>query len=93
VSAYHAFYREDHGRETRPTYYFQWKLQRPYHIDYCFIPATWAKHVRRVEIGEYEEWKKHSDHRPLLIEVTENAVQPLRRGDDRFEATKLTPVI
>ena len=74
VSAYHAFRGEAHGQETRHTYYFQWKQQRPYHIDYCFIPAAWAKNVRRVEIGEYEEWKLHSDHRPLLIELAQNAV-------------------
>jgi hypothetical protein len=26
------------------------------------------------EIGEHEEWKLHSDHRPLLIELVQNAV-------------------
>lgn len=33
VSAYHSFHGEKHGQETRPTYYFQWKEARPYHID------------------------------------------------------------
>jgi hypothetical protein len=69
VSAYHSFYGEAHGRETTPTYFFQWKEERPYHIDYCFIPEAWASNVRRVEIGKYDEWKQHSDHRPLLIEI------------------------
>lgn len=74
VSAYHTFHGELPGRETRPTFYFHWKEERPYHIDYCFIPKTWVKHVRRVEIGEYEEWRQHSDHRPLLVEVSDNVV-------------------
>lgn len=69
VSAYHAFYQERPGHESRPTYYFHWKEERPYHIDYCFIPEKWMKDVRRVEIGSYEEWKQHSDHRPLLVDV------------------------
>jgi hypothetical protein len=71
VSAYHAFHGEDHGREKTPTYYFQWKEQRPFHIDYCFIPEIWAQNIRRVEIGKYEDWRKHSDHRPLLVEISQ----------------------
>lgn len=71
VSAYHAFCGEDHGREKTPTYYFQWKKQRPFHIDYCFIPEAWASNLRRVEIGGFDEWKQHSDHRPLLVEIAE----------------------
>jgi hypothetical protein len=69
VSAYHAFYSEAHGHETRPTYYFHWKEQRPYHIDYCFVPNAWAQNLRSVEVASYEDWKQHSDHRPLLIDV------------------------
>ena len=42
VSAYHFFFGEAQGLETRPTYYFHWKESRPYHIDYCFVPETWA---------------------------------------------------
>lgn len=79
VSAYHAFHGEAHGRETRPTYYFQWNAQRTYHIDYCFIPVAWAKELRRVEIGDYEEWKQHSDHRPLLVDCFPSLALP--RGD------------
>lgn len=70
VSAYHAFHGEAQGQESRPTYYFQWKRERPYHIDYCFLPKAWAQSVHRVEIGEYEAWRPHSDHRPLLVEIS-----------------------
>ncbi|CAN5622497.1 endonuclease/exonuclease/phosphatase family protein [soil metagenome] len=69
VSAYHLFKSEEHGHETTPTFYFHWNEKRPYHIDYCFIPEAWATSVRRVEVGTYEDWRQHSDHRPLLVEI------------------------
>ena len=74
VSSYHLFFGEAHGAETRPTCYLLWKEHRPYHIDYCFIPAAWANRVQRVEVGSYAGWKAHSDHRPLLVELEDNAV-------------------
>ena len=71
VSAYHEFHDEDHGRETKPTYYFLWKEDRPYHLDYCFLPREWMKRVCQVEIGSYDEWRSHSDHRPLLVDIAD----------------------
>jgi len=65
----HSFCGEAHGKETRPTYYFRWNEQQPFHIDYCFIPEIWARDMRRVEIGSYDNWKQHSDHRPLLVSL------------------------
>ena len=75
VSSYHYFHREEHGKEKLPTYYFQWKEQRPFHIDYCFIPAKWAPHLRLVEVGSYSDWKESSDHRPLLVDIVEDAIE------------------
>jgi hypothetical protein len=72
VSSYHFFHREAHGEEKQPTYYFQWKKQRPFHIDYCFIPKIWARRVQRVEVGSYTDWKDRSDHRPLLVEIADH---------------------
>lgn len=69
VSSYHSFHREAHGDEKQPTSYFRWKEQRPYHIDYCFIPQEWVPNLLRVEVGSYGEWKGNSDHRPLLVEL------------------------
>ena len=63
VSAYHAHFNEEQGAEKQPTYYFHWNEQKPFHIDYCFIPKTWVKLLRRVEVAEFEAWKTHSDHR------------------------------
>ena len=73
VSSYHHFFSEPHGAETRPTCYLLWKEGRPYHIDYCFVPRTWANRIRRIEVGSYVAWKQHSDHRPLLVELEDNA--------------------
>ena len=69
MSAYHEWNAEAHGREKTPTYYFLWKEDRPYHIDYCFVPRNWLPRVRHVEIGSFDAWKSHSDHRPLLVEI------------------------
>jgi hypothetical protein len=73
VSSYHSFYGEAQGAEKLPTYYFQWKEHRPFHIDYCFIPREWAPRVQRVEVGSYAEWKDRSDHRPILVELADDA--------------------
>lgn len=69
TSSYHHFFGEAHGEETRHTYYFHWNEKKPFHIDYCFVPASWVSNIHNVEIGSYDEWKLHSDHRPLLVEL------------------------
>ena len=68
-SAYHSFFNEVQGEETRPTYYHLWNKKVPFHIDYCFIPVGWMKRLHQVEVGGYEEWKGLSDHRPLLVDI------------------------
>jgi endonuclease/exonuclease/phosphatase family metal-dependent hydrolase len=69
VSAYHTFYRETQGAETRPTHYFRWKKEDSFHIDHCFVPAAWANRLTSVSVGDYLEWKGTSDHRPVLVEM------------------------
>jgi hypothetical protein len=69
VSAYHGFFEEAHGEETRPTYYFRWSETAPFHIDYCYVPAAWSPYISRVDVGGYAEWKTYSDHRPLIVDV------------------------
>ena len=64
---------EPHGQEKRYTSYFRWKEQKPYHIDYCFISKEWAPDIQRFKIGSYAEWREKSDHRPLLVEVADQA--------------------
>ena len=40
VSAYHDYYREAHGSETRPTFYLYRHQAKPLHLDYIFIPKS-----------------------------------------------------
>jgi exodeoxyribonuclease-3 len=68
-SAYHDYFSEEHGAETRPTLYFRKSQQQTYHIDYCFLPTSWRSHMRSVEVGSYNDWISSSDHVPLCVEL------------------------
>jgi exodeoxyribonuclease-3 len=69
TSAYHAYFGEAFGAETRATYYFWWKKERPFHIDYCFVPSAWVSQIARVDVVDTEPWSKLSDHRPLVVDM------------------------
>jgi endonuclease/exonuclease/phosphatase family metal-dependent hydrolase len=69
VSAYHSRYAEEQGRETRPTFFLYRHEQRPYHIDYCFLPTAWLGRVRDVTVGGHGAWASKSDHMPLTVDV------------------------
>jgi hypothetical protein len=66
ISAYHQFFDEAQGAESRATFYLHRSPAKPYHIDYCFIPETWIPYLRSVEVGDDKPWSGLSDHRPLL---------------------------
>lgn len=66
MSSYHAFYKEAHGEESKPTFYFRWKQLHPYHVDYCFVPKGWEPRVHGIEVGSYETWKS-----PLRANIAE----------------------
>jgi exonuclease III len=68
-SAYHAFFSEDHGKETRPTYYFWHRKERGFHIDYIFVPQGWMEHVSDFRIGTYHKWRAASDHMPIFADI------------------------
>jgi exodeoxyribonuclease III len=71
VSAYHLFYLEKHGKETRPTFYMARNVKRPFHIDYIFIPRRWQRRLAKVTVGKPETWLENSDHCPVLVEINE----------------------
>ena len=71
VSAYHQFRSELHGKETAHTFYLHWNESKRFHIDYCFLPKAWTSRLQSVDIGSYAAWRKSSDHRPLLVELTD----------------------
>ena len=39
-------------------------------IDYCFLSKPLIDRLKNVEIGEYGDWMKYSDHVPLIIDLT-----------------------
>lgn len=69
ISAYHHFFSETQGEETRPTYYLWHRKTRGYHIDYVFIPNQWAPLLKSVEVGTHARWSKLSDHVPLIVNL------------------------
>jgi len=73
VSAYHHFHSEEHGAESDHTYHYYWKEDKPFHIDYCFIPEAWLPSLGGVTIGTFLDWGSLSDHRPLVVEVGHSA--------------------
>jgi hypothetical protein len=73
-SAYHSYFSESYGVETRATYHREWKVAKPFHIDYCFVPADWS--IQEVRLGPYEHWRALSDHCPLVVDVEPPSMTP-----------------
>jgi exonuclease III len=70
LSAYHTFFSEEHGEETRPTYYFWHQRAKSFHLDYVFLPRKWITSVNNVTVGSYQKWRPASDHAPLIVDVS-----------------------
>jgi endonuclease/exonuclease/phosphatase family metal-dependent hydrolase len=69
VSAYHAFHDVEHGHETHPTYRHQYNASQPWHIDFCFVPASWVERLVAVEVIDGKDWAVRSDHLPLTVDL------------------------
>jgi exodeoxyribonuclease-3 len=52
-SVYHEFYKEDFGKETKPTLFMYHEQNRSYHVDYCFASSNLK--VSNVEIGNFDD--------------------------------------
>ena len=76
VSAYHYHCREIYGEETRATYYQGFQEFNPFHIDYCFIPESWADLTVAVQVGSFFDYRQ-SDHRPLMVDLAVNIAASL----------------
>lgn len=66
-STYHRFENEEHGIEKQPTLYLLKKETMPFHLDYCFVSEAFISEKTSIEIGQYEDWIKWSDHMPVII--------------------------
>ena len=68
-SAYHAVSGDEFGEETEATFYMHKREERPYHIDYAFVPRGLIGSDVEVTVGGYDDWIDASDHVPLLVTI------------------------
>ena len=68
TSAYHKLHKQDHGLEIHPTLYFRRNISNSYHIDYVYVSSMWLTGTPWLTVGSPDEWLRHSDHMPLLVE-------------------------
>lgn len=68
LSTYHTFHNQVQGKERDSTLFMHRKIDRPYHIDYCFTSRNLIDKLKNVEVGTYETWTKYSDHKPLIVD-------------------------
>lgn len=66
IDVYHDLNRELEEGEPVATFYWQYKLEQPYHIDHVF--AAQGK-VICLKIGDAEKWIELSDHMPLIFKI------------------------
>jgi endonuclease/exonuclease/phosphatase family metal-dependent hydrolase len=68
-SCYHSYSQEQQGNEAKFTLFQNYKIEKSFHIDYCFVPNNWQ--IIDVQIGNYDFWVKSrlSDHCPLTVEI------------------------
>jgi len=69
-SLYHKFTNEEQGKETQPTFFLQRNLSKPYHIDYCFASKQLTKKLEQVIVGDFNDWKRLSDHVPVIVTLS-----------------------
>jgi exonuclease III len=70
-STYHVHYNQTPGKEEHPTFYMYRHRSKAYHIDYCFASKDLLEKINSVQIGNYDEWIKYSDHVPLIVTFDE----------------------
>lgn len=69
-SCYHSQHKQGQGSEQHPTFYLYRHKDKPYHIDYCFASKKLLGCLTDVQVGDYETWKTHSDHVPVITTFT-----------------------
>ena len=67
-SVYHYHFGQEHGSEQHPTFNLYKNADKPYHLDYCFVSEDIMLKLAEIQIGTYDEWRKHSDHLRLIID-------------------------
>ncbi len=68
-SVYHSLTREEHGKETGASLYWQHHRDQPYLVDHAFVPTAWLPSVTAFELGNPDDWLLWSDHVPVVFEL------------------------
>jgi len=73
VSAWHTHTGNPMGHPDEPaSHWWRWSEQTPFHLDYCFLPASWISRIRNVQFGGYADFGAEgprSDHAPIVIDL------------------------
>jgi endonuclease/exonuclease/phosphatase family metal-dependent hydrolase len=64
-SAYHSNTNDGFGSEETPTFFHTKQESKKYHIDYLYLKSLESN---LVELGDYDDWIKLSDHVPIMVE-------------------------
>lgn len=67
-SVYHHHFGQQQGKEEHATFHLYKHADKPYHLDYCFASGDLISKLQNVEIGQHEDWSRHSDHMPLIVD-------------------------
>lgn len=70
INVYHARTGEMPGRESRGSFFFYRRVDRPYLIDHAYLPRSWVGHVTEMELGAPGDWLDLSDHTPLVVDLS-----------------------
>ena len=70
ASLYHERTGESPGAESGATLFWYRHQDRPYLVDYAFVPRAWLPVVRRYELGDPGLWLAWSDHVPLVLDLS-----------------------
>ena len=54
TSVYHTVRKQEHGKETAPTFHLQKNKEKDFHIDYVFAPDAWQQRLQ-MTVGNFSE--------------------------------------
>jgi len=69
LSMYHEKHNVIHGQEKEYTFYMYRKIEKPYHIDYCFASTDFLNAGFDIQFGNATKWLKYSDHVPMIVRI------------------------
>lgn len=69
-SLYHTKTNEPQGEEISPTFFHHRKPEKPYHIDYVFMPANKIENTS-LKLHSAEDFLEYSDHLPIEFTISQ----------------------